>query len=154
MAQDIEIIEPLTERDEKFVDYILSGMPQWQAYKLAWGSETDNYNTLSVQASKLRSSPKISIRLKEVDEEAKERSVLTRVEYIQKALRAHDSAILDKQYGPAVGALKVAGTAAGVAGEQVYRHAHIHANMSLEELNEQLEQIQDREKAIGLEEIK
>jgi len=152
MAQDVEIIEPLTPRERRFVENILAGQPQYLAYQEAWGSTEANYNTLSVAASNLRSSSKIRLRFQEIDDEAKENAVLTRVEYITAQMGISNLARREGQFQAASASLKCAASAQGVSGENIHthRHAHLHADLDLDQLNDMLAEVRERERAIGL----
>ena len=68
--------EELTVKQEKFVQNIVSGMSQRQAYKDAFQVDYDD-NAIDVNACKLFNDTKIKLRYKELVEELKEVTIMT-----------------------------------------------------------------------------
>jgi phage terminase small subunit len=68
--------EELTVKQEKFVQNIVSGMSQRQAYKDAFQVDYDD-NAIDVNACKLFNDAKIKLRYKELIEELKEVTIMT-----------------------------------------------------------------------------
>ena len=66
----------LTTKQEKFVQNLISGMSQRQAYKDAFQADHDD-NAIDVNACKLFNDAKIKIRYKELIEELKEVNIMT-----------------------------------------------------------------------------
>ena len=68
--------EELTVKQEKFVQNIVSGMSQRQAYKDAFQADYDD-NAIDVNACKMFNDAKIKLRYKELIEELKEVNIMT-----------------------------------------------------------------------------
>lgn len=66
----------LTTKQEKFVQNLISGMSQRQAYKDAFQVDYDD-NAIDVNACKLFNDAKIKLRYKELIEELKEVTIMT-----------------------------------------------------------------------------
>jgi phage terminase small subunit len=66
----------LTAKQEKFVQNLISGMSQRQAYKDAFQVDYDD-NAIDVNACKLFNDAKIKLRYKELIEELKEVTIMT-----------------------------------------------------------------------------
>ena len=66
----------LTTKQEKFVQNLISGMSQRQAYKDAFQADYDD-NAIDVNACKLFNDAKIKLRYKELIEELKEVTIMT-----------------------------------------------------------------------------
>lgn len=66
----------LTTKQEKFVQNLISGMSQRQAYKDAFQADYDD-NAIDVNACKLFNDAKIKLRYKELIEELKEVNIMT-----------------------------------------------------------------------------
>ena len=72
--------EELTVKQEKFVQNIVSGMSQRQAYKDAYDAENMKDETIDTEACLLFKDQKISKRYKELIEELKEAAIMTAIE--------------------------------------------------------------------------
>lgn len=70
----------LTPKQERFIQNIVSGMSQREAYKDAYNAENMKDETIDVQASKLFNNNKVSIRYKELMEELKDNAIMTATE--------------------------------------------------------------------------
>jgi len=68
----------LTTKQEKFVQAIVSGMSQREAYKSAYDCKKMKDTSIDVQASKLLKSPKVAIRYDELLKEHKNKALWTR----------------------------------------------------------------------------
>jgi phage terminase small subunit len=71
--------EELTVKQEKFVQNIVSGMSQRQAYKDAFQVDYDD-NAIDVNACKLFNDAKIKLRYQELLEELKETAIMIAIE--------------------------------------------------------------------------
>lgn len=69
--------DTLTVKQEKYVQGLFRGMSQIDAYIGAYGRKKMSDNALYVEASKLADNPKVSLRLKELTDELKERNMVT-----------------------------------------------------------------------------
>lgn len=69
----------LTPKQERFVQNIISGMSQRQAYKEAFGADYDD-NAIDSNASTLFNSTKVQQRYKELLEELKDIAIMTATE--------------------------------------------------------------------------
>ena len=72
--------EELTVKQEKFVQNIVSGMSQRQAYKDAYDAENMKDETIDVRACELFNESKIKVRYQELIEELKEAAIMTAIE--------------------------------------------------------------------------
>ncbi len=72
-----EVKNNLTVKQEKFVQGLFSGLSQREAYKQAYNCENWTDNAIDVEASVLANSPKISLRIRELTDELKERNMVT-----------------------------------------------------------------------------
>ena len=70
----------LTPKQERFIQNIVSGMSQREAYKDAYNAENMKDETIDVQASKLFNNNKVSIGYKELMEELKDNAIMTATE--------------------------------------------------------------------------
>lgn len=71
--------EELTVKQEKFVQNLVNGMSQRQAYKDAFQADYDD-NAIDVNAFKLFNDAKIKLRYQELLEELKETAIMTAIE--------------------------------------------------------------------------
>ena len=67
----------LTAKQEKFIQNIVSGMSQREAYKDAYNAENMKDETIDKEASLLFNTPKITERHKELLEELKDKAIMT-----------------------------------------------------------------------------
>ena len=79
-------MDKLTVKQEKFVQCLFSGMSQREAYKTAYDAKNMKDEAIDVNASKLASSTKVALRLKELQDEFKERNMIT-VEWVLNNLK-------------------------------------------------------------------
>lgn len=70
----------LTAKQERFIQNIVSGMSQRQAYKDAYNAENMTDESIDVEACRLFNSPNISLRYKELLEEIKDAAIMTATE--------------------------------------------------------------------------
>lgn len=73
----------LTEKQEKYCQSYLICGNQSTAYRIAYDAEAMNVNSVAVEACKLHSDPKISLRIKELQKEVYERNKIEIDEIIQ-----------------------------------------------------------------------
>jgi len=66
----------LNVKQEKFIQGIINGLSQRQAYKEAFGSEYDN-NAIDINASKLFNSAKVKLRYEELMQELEDKSIMS-----------------------------------------------------------------------------
>ena len=67
----------LTAKQEIFVQRLIEGYSQREAYKFAYNCEKMKDTTIDVEASKLLSNPKVSIRYEELKNELKQKMFYT-----------------------------------------------------------------------------
>ena len=75
----------LTPKQEQFVQNIIKGMSQADAYRSAYSCENMSDNAIYVNASKLASNTKVALRLSELRNELAKPSIMTaqeRLEYL------------------------------------------------------------------------
>lgn len=70
----------LTPKQERFIQNIVSGMSQRQAYKDAYNAENMTDESIDVEACKLFNSPNVSQRYKELLEELKDVAIMSAIE--------------------------------------------------------------------------
>lgn len=70
----------LTPKQEKFIQNVVSGMSQRQAYKDAYDAANMSDETIDKEACLLFNSPKISERYQELIEELKNKAIMTATE--------------------------------------------------------------------------
>lgn len=73
----------LTDKQEKYCQSYLVCGNQSTAYRIAYDAEAMNVNSVAVEACKLHSDPKISLRIKELQKEVYERNKIEIDEIIQ-----------------------------------------------------------------------
>lgn len=67
----------LTPKQEKFIQNIVSGMSQRQAYKDAYNAENMTDESIDVEACKLFNDTKVSLRYQELMEELKDKAIMS-----------------------------------------------------------------------------
>lgn len=67
----------LTPKQEKYVQGLFTGLSQRDSYKEAFDTSRMNDNTIDVKACQLANTDKIRVRLKELQDELKERNMVT-----------------------------------------------------------------------------
>lgn len=70
----------LTPKQERFIQNIVSGMSQRQAYKEAYNAENMTDESIDVEACRLFNNPNVSLRYKELLEEIKDAAIMTATE--------------------------------------------------------------------------
>ena len=70
----------LTPKQEKFIQNVVSGMSQRQAYKDAYNAENMQDDTIDVRACELFNDSKIKVRYQELMEELKDKAIMTATE--------------------------------------------------------------------------
>lgn len=69
--------DKLTIKQEKFVQGLFAGLSQREAYKQAYNCENWTDNAMDVEACNLAKSPKISLRLEQLQDELRLRNMVT-----------------------------------------------------------------------------
>lgn len=67
----------LTPKQEKYVQGLFTGLSQREAYKAAYNCKNMSDNAIDVNACRDAAKPKIALRLKELQDEVKERNMVT-----------------------------------------------------------------------------
>lgn len=67
----------LTPKQEKFIQNIVSGMTQRQAYKESYNAENMTDESIDVEACKLFNDTKVNLRYQELMEELKDNAIMT-----------------------------------------------------------------------------
>ena len=89
----------LTAKQEKFVQCIIGGMSQADAYRSAYNAEKMSDNAIYREASLLMSSPKIAQRLNELRDKMMTPSIMTakeRLEWLSELIRSGEETTADK----------------------------------------------------------
>jgi phage terminase small subunit len=73
----IPLNEKLTPKQEKFIQNVVSGMSQREAYKDAYNAENMKDETIDAEACKLFNDHKVATRYKELMEELKDKAIMT-----------------------------------------------------------------------------
>ena len=88
----------LTTKQEIFVQRLIEGNSQREAYKFAYNCEKMKDESIDVEASKLFNSPKIIQRYEELLEEHKQKALYTREEAINDLIWLKEKAREDIEY--------------------------------------------------------
>ena len=88
----------LTTKQEIFVQRLIEGNSQREAYKFAYNCENMKDESIDVKASKLFNSPKIIQRYEELLEEHKQKALYTREEAINDLIWLKEKAREDIEY--------------------------------------------------------
>lgn len=89
----------LTAKQEKFVQNIIEGMNQADAYRSAYSCKNMSDNSVYVNASKLASDAKVALRLKELRDELAKPSIMTaqeRLEWLTRLINSEEETTGDK----------------------------------------------------------
>ncbi len=89
----------LTEKQEKFIQNIVKGMSQREAYKDAYDAEGMSDNAIDREASLLIRNPKVAQRHKELGQEALNRTIMTaqeRLEYLTAIIKGTQGEIVSE----------------------------------------------------------
>ena len=89
----------LTAKQEAFVQNIIQGMNQADAYRSAYNRENMTDNSIYVNASKLVSDAKVAQRLKELREQLAKPSIMSaqeRLEWLTRLILSDDETTTDK----------------------------------------------------------
>lgn len=113
-APEIEGLEDLTERQMGFVQGILAGKTQSDAYRDAYTAENMTPNSIWCEASKLRSSPKVAQWLDQLRRQGMARGAVTLDGHLAELESLKQQAKATGNYGAAVKAEELRGKAAGV----------------------------------------
>ena len=89
----------LTAKQEQFVQNILEGMNQAEAYRSAYNCKRMSDNAVYVNASKLAGDTKVALRLRELRDELAKPSIMTaqkRLEWLTEVIRSDEESTGDK----------------------------------------------------------
>jgi phage terminase small subunit len=89
----------LTAKQEQFVQNIIQGMSQADAYRSAYPNQRMSDKTVWETASKLMTNPKVITRLTELRNELAKPSIMTaqeRLEWLTKVIQDEDEAMSDR----------------------------------------------------------
>jgi phage terminase small subunit len=89
----------LTAKQEQFVQNIIQGMNQADAYRSAYSCRNMSDNAIYVNASKLASDTKVALRIKELREQLAKPSIMTaqeRLEWLTKLIQSEEESTSDK----------------------------------------------------------
>jgi phage terminase small subunit len=89
----------LTPKQELFVQSIIKGMSQADAYRTAYATKNMSDKTIYETASKLMADPKIATRVKELREQLDKETIMSaqkRLEWLTEAIGNKDIAVNDK----------------------------------------------------------
>ena len=119
-VKDKEPTKRLTANQQVFVQNILNGMTQLDAYKDAYDTRTENDSTISVNANRLIRTPKVAALLGSLTDTFKEKIIQDAVgtrRYVMEQLYVHASAA--KSEGTKLKALEMMGRAVGMFTDKV-----------------------------------
>lgn len=88
----------LTTKQEIFVQRLIEGYSQREAYKFAYNCEKMKDSTIDVEASKLLANPKVSLRYQELLDEYKEKAKWNRSKAEEKLMWLLDKSQEDIEY--------------------------------------------------------
>ena len=71
------VIEMLTPKQEKFVQNLIKGMSQREAYKNSYDAENMSDEAIDVEACRLFNSPNISLRYQELQDKLMDEAIMT-----------------------------------------------------------------------------
>lgn len=126
----------LTPKQEKFVQGLFTGMSQREAYKQAYDCSKTKDNTIDRNAYELAKANKIITRLKELQDELKERNMLT-VEWVLNNLKEVTERCLQQE--PVMTKMDGEWVESGE-----YQFAHSGANKALELIGKHLGMFTDK----------
>ena len=89
----------LTEKQEKFVQNIIQGMNQAEAYRSAYSCKNMSDNSVYVNASKLVNDAKVALRIKELREQLAKPSIMSaqeRLEWLTELINSEEESTTDK----------------------------------------------------------
>ena len=89
----------LTAKQEQFVQNIISGMSQADAYRAAYPKQRMTDKTLWETASKLMKNPKVATRLQEIRDQLTKSTIMTaqeRLEWLTKIIKSDEETTADK----------------------------------------------------------
>lgn len=109
----------LTEKQERFVQGIIKGMRQAQAYRLAYDVENNKDETIWANASRLMDNNKVIARIEELRTPVAEKAQLTLSQHLKDLLDLRDKSATAEKYSAAVQAETVRGKAAGLHVEKL-----------------------------------
>ena len=119
-VKDKEPTKRLTANQQVFVQNILNGMTQLDAYKDAYDTRTENDSTISVNANRLIRTPKVAALLGSLTDTFKEKIIQDAVgtrRYVMEQLYVHASEA--KSEGTKLKALEMMGRAVGMFTDKV-----------------------------------
>ncbi len=89
----------LTPKQEKFVQNIIEGMNQADAYRSAYSCKNMSDNSIYVNASKLVNDTKVALRIKELREQLIKPSIMSaqeRLEWLTQLIQSKEESTTDK----------------------------------------------------------
>lgn len=88
----------LTKKQEEFVQNILNGMSNIDAYKGAYSCKNMSDNAISVEASRLLQNPKVSLRFEELRSEMVKPTIMNAQERLEFLSKVVSGEILDGEF--------------------------------------------------------
>ena len=89
----------LTPKQDKFVQYIIEGMSQADAYRSAYSTKRMSDKTIHEAASRLMADSKIAARVKELRDQLANEKIMTaleRLEWLTNVIKSEDESTGDK----------------------------------------------------------
>lgn len=89
----------LTPKQEQFVQNIIQGMSQADAYRSAYSCKNMSDNSIYVNASKLVADTKVALRIKELREQLAKPSIMSaqeRLEWLTELIKSEEESTTDK----------------------------------------------------------
>lgn len=103
----------LTPKQEKFAQGVASGMSQADAYRSAYSAGKMKPESVHVKASELMADVKVSVRVRELQEEGAKKAVYTLVEHLGRLDDLSRGSEAEGKYAEAIKAEELRGKAAG-----------------------------------------
>lgn len=95
----------LTDKQEKFAQLVVDGLAKAEAYRRAYNADGMNSNAIGVEANRVYNRPNVSLRIEELRDELKIRSMWTKVNSVETLKRVAEQGEKDSDVVASVKAL-------------------------------------------------
>lgn len=116
---DLPDISGLTAKERAFVEGLMAGKGDLEAYRAAGYSQNSSPAIQAIKASKLKKKDKIRVITLQFHRVSAEKAGLTLDSHLEKLSELRDLAVLDKQWAPAIRAEEARGHVAGHRVERI-----------------------------------
>jgi hypothetical protein len=141
MTTELDELPTLTPKQTAFINAVLQGKTAADAYRDSYNCKAMSKAAVSVEASRLRRSPKISLWLRHFQRLGIDAALVTMEAHLAELARAREEAIAHGQISAGVQAEHYRGKAAGLYEEQL----SLKSAMSDADLVKAVEQLFDKE---------